>query len=312
MEERDPRQQDATENAQTGMAHSVASVDHIAERMAHASISSEHEVPIYNAEEMDEPTRDSHTSDHSKSWIDAAKSATMEKLQTGVDFVKEKAHKVAENETVQQGVGFVKEKSKMVKETMGEGVDSLKVKSKKAWVDGRGRMERARNQIREGEWKGSAKKTLGVSEKEGLWKDIKVKGAEEMTVPARNEHTTAYLVPKGTLLRWTFRVMQYDLGFGVRMRVMQDGGAVENVVLPVERFDDQETVSGSWMAEEDRTMILVFDNSYSKLRGKTVAYMVGIETAPDIDPVEVTMAGRPSEAPAQVAEEDVKETLPLF
>lgn len=132
--------------------------------------------------------------------------------------------------------------------------------------------------MREGEWKGSAANTLGVEVKAGLWKDIKVKGAEEMVIEARKEHTSAYHVEKGQLLRWTFRVKERDLGFGVRMRVMADGGAKEEEILPVEKFDDQETISGSYFCQETNNLVLVFDNSYSKLRSKTVAYMVGVET----------------------------------
>lgn len=67
-----------------------------------------------------------------------------------------------------------------------------------------------------------------------------------------------------------------DVGFGVRIRKMQDyGGSVEEDILPVEKFDTEDTIEGSWIADEDRTIVLVFDNSYSMLRSKTVAYLVG-------------------------------------
>jgi len=277
-------------------------------------------------DEMDIPRR---ASDASSSWKDnlgAAKTETVEKLRTSVEYVKEKGGLSLSyvNEKRQQGVAYVKEKqekaSEFVKEKGGIGVDFVKEKGgisvdfvkdkggqgvdfvkekgkvvkekvgevkekvgsgvKQAWANGRGQLQRVKNKIQEGEWSGSANKTLGVEEREGLWKDIKVKGAQEITIPARKEHTTAYLVQKGTLLRWTFRVKERDLGFGVRMRVMQDGGSIEETVLPLEKFDDQETISGSWMADIDRTMILVFDNTYSKVRTKTIAYIVGIETLP--------------------------------
>ncbi len=54
-----------------------------------------------------------------------------------------------------------------------------------------------------------------------------IRGAEELSVSARSEYTTAYLVEKGTLMRWSFRVKDFDIGFGVRVRVMQDGGSVD-------------------------------------------------------------------------------------
>ena len=53
-------------------------------------------------------------------------------------------------------------------------------------------------------------------------------------------------------MRWSFRVQEYDIGFGVRVRIMQDGGSREEDVLPVERFDNVDTIEGSWVADEDR------------------------------------------------------------
>ena len=52
---------------------------------------------------------------------------------------------------------------------------------------------------------------------------------------------------------------------------------VEEDILPVEKFDNTDTVEGSWIADEDRTIVLVFDNTYSLMRSKTVAYLVGTE-----------------------------------
>lgn len=202
-----------------------------------------------------------------------------DKVQQGVKYVNEKAALVAQHEKVQQGTEFVKEKATLVKEKAADSFGYVKDTSKAAWDGGKFTLERVKHGIREGEWKGSASNTLGIAEKAGFWKDIKVKGAEEMQIGARKEHTTSYHVEKGYILRWTFRVKDHDLGFGVRMRVMQDGGSVEHEVLPVEKFDDQETVSGSTFAEETRTLVLVFDNTYSKLRSKTVAYFVGVECA---------------------------------
>lgn len=128
-------------------------------------------------------------------------------------------------------------------------------------------------------WKGSARDTLDIAAREEQWKGIKIQGAEEINVPARTEHTCCYHVSKGSTLRWTFRVKEHDIGFGVRMRVQQWGGSREDEVLAVERYDCADTVTGSWVADEDRTMVLVFDNRFSKLRSKTVAYFTGTEKA---------------------------------
>merc|ERR1712032_955815 len=115
----------------------------------------------------------------------------------------------------------------------------------------------------------------------------------------------AFHVTNGSTLRWTFCVKDHDIGFGVRMRIQEWGGAREEEVLATERYDSTDTISGSWVADEDRTVVLAFDNRYSKLRSKTVAYIVGTEKPPIyVEPPSEAQRSEPaaasSEAPAPV------------
>lgn len=229
-----------------------------------------------------------------------------ERVQQGVEWAKRKANEVAESERVQRGLEVAKEKAHMVAEKTQKGYEAVKEKAHgvretavTVWGKGRGQIQRIRTEgVKSAlQWKGSARDTLAVAEREEQWKNIKVQGAEELSVPARTEHTCAYHVSKGSTLRWTFRVKDHDIGFSVRMRVQEWGGAKEEEVLAVERYDNADTISGSWVADEDRTMILAFDNRYSKLRSKTVAYMVGTEKPPvftEVPPAETEAAGSPS------------------
>lgn len=206
--------------------------------------------------------------------------AESEKVQKATEWSKDKAKQIAENEKVQQSVEFAKEKGKLIADKSKEAAQSLKAKAGGAWHAGKGSIKTVKEELGTMAWRGSAKDTLGIEAKKEQWQNIKVSGAEEITVPARAEHTCVYIVTKGSTLRWTFRVKERDLGFAVRMRIQEFGGSREEEVLPSERYDDSETVSGSWVADEDRQMVLVFDNKYSKLRAKTIAYIVGTERPP--------------------------------
>lgn len=211
-----------------------------------------------------------------------------EKVQQSMEFVKKKTTELAESEKLQKGLEMAKETAKTVSEKTQQGFDYAKEKTKAmrdgastVWGRGRGSIEKVRSSVgNKLAWKGSARDTLDMAAREEQWRGIKVQGAEEISVPARTEHTSAFHVARGCTLRWTFRVKDYDVGFGVRVRVQEWGGSKEEEVLPVERYDSVDTVSGSWVADEDRTMVLAFDNRYSKLRSKTVAYIVGIERPP--------------------------------
>jgi len=213
-------------------------------------------------------------------------------------FVKNKTTEILESERVQKGIEYTKEKATVAATKAGEVKDKVAEKTKEGleyakektkgfqegaksvWSSGRGSISRVRANVSNLAWKGSARDTLDIAAREEQWKGMKIQGAEELSVPARTEHTCCYVVKKGETLRWTFRVKEHDVGFGVRMRVQAYGGAKEEEVLSTERYDSTDTISGSWVADEDRTMVLVFDNKYSKLRGKTVAYYTGTEKPP--------------------------------
>lgn len=240
-----------------------------------------------------------------------------EKVQKGVEYVKTKTAEIKESERVQKGVEFAKEKAQVAAEKTKLAAEAVKEKTKglregagSVWQKGRGSIQRARAKVSNVQWKGSARDTLDIAAREEQWKGIKVQGAEELAVPARTEHTCCYHVSKGSTLRWTFRVKEHDIGFGLRMRVQEWGGSREDEVLPIERYDSEDTISGSWVADEDRTMVLVFDNRYSKLRGKTVAYYTGTEKPPVY--VETPCAEEPTaeaeQEPPAAAVETAQET----
>jgi len=227
------------------------------------------------------------------------KVAENEKVQQSVEWAKRRASEIAENERVQKGLEVAKDTGKVVMEKTQQGLEAVKERTREwragagtVWEKGYGNIQRIRTEgVSAVAWRGSARDTLDIAAREEQWKDIKVQGAEELSVPARTEHTCAYHVTKGSTLRWTFRVKEHDIGFAVRMRIQVWGGAQEEEVLAMERYDNKDTISGSWVADEDRTMILAFDNKYSKLRAKTVAYIVGTEKPPVFVP--------PAEAPSQ-------------
>merc|ERR1712178_637214 len=158
---------------------------------------------------------------------------SMEYAKDKAEVISAKAGEVRENvtEKTKQGLEFAKEKTKGLREGAGT-----------VWESGRGSIQRVRSNVSNLAWKGSARDTLDIAAREEQWKGIKVQGAEEITVPARTEHTCCYHVSKGSTLRWIFRVKDNDIGFGVRMRVQQWGGSKEEEVLATERYDSSDTI----------------------------------------------------------------------
>ena len=105
------------------------------------------------------------------------------------------------------------------------------------------------------------------------------KNGEEVIIPARQEHTTTFFVGAGGLLTWRFRVATHDVGFALRLRVQGDGGSSEVDVFGLQRYGAGVTVHGEWSPSTDANLVVVWDNSYSYLREKRVAFCSRVKKA---------------------------------
>ena len=104
---------------------------------------------------------------------------------------------------------------------------------------------------------------------------------QELVVPARTAATSSFVVPAGALLQWRFRVAAQDLGFALRVRMQGDGGATEVDVFSVQRYASGVTVQGAWSPTVDSQLIMVWDNTYSYLREKMVAFQTAVHRPED-------------------------------
>lgn len=74
---------------------------------------------------------------------------------------------------------------------------------------------------------------------------------------------------------WKARVKKFDIGFAVREQFKENEPLVDIEVLSKHRSESQ--IQGQLTAAgHTRTIILVFDNSYSKIQRKQIAYWVSV------------------------------------
>ncbi|XP_059168234.1 retinal-binding protein-like [Physella acuta] len=97
---------------------------------------------------------------------------------------------------------------------------------------------------------------------------------ENVTVARGEKFTVDMEVTKpGSVLRWEFKTDGYDIGFGV---FRQDGDE-KVAVVPVERVNSHMVPEdGSYSCDVTGTYTVVFDNSFSWARDKTVQYVLEI------------------------------------
>mmetsp|Transcript_752 Transcript_752/g.1509 ORF Transcript_752/g.1509 Transcript_752/m.1509 type:complete len:341 (-) Transcript_752:11-1033(-) len=227
-------------------------------------------------------------------------------LRGGLDFLKDKSKAISESDRVQQLKARTEDIAGAVKNKTKELADHQMVKSVSAKVanlragkteeENSFKLQTSTEALGASAWKGNARETFSSLMQEPQWSDVKMLAAEEMTVSARGEHITSHFVEQGYRLQWAFRLKEHSVNFAVRIRPQREADdAQEEEMLKSTKCDAGSTMSCSWVADEDSSVRLVFDNKASMLKGKTVAYIVGIGPAAG---AEATGEDAAQEAPA--------------
>jgi hypothetical protein len=104
----------------------------------------------------------------------------------------------------------------------------------------------------------------------------------EVTVGAGEKLEAQYDVKHpNTSLNWRFKTDNFDICFGLRTG--------DKNLIPSDRVDSHvNEVSGTYMCDKPGTYVLVFDNTYSVVRPKTLRYLVTISSPDDSDEEENT------------------------
>nr|XP_050024460.1 SEC14-like protein 2 isoform X1 [Dermacentor andersoni] len=109
-------------------------------------------------------------------------------------------------------------------------------------------------------------------------------GVQQLSVERRDRFELAVLVEQaGSRLIWTFQTAKGDLAFGLRFRPsLPCGAGGEEQLLEVERVPSCSLIPehGSHVCTRPGTYLLQFDNSFSWLNSKVVAYEVKIVPPP--------------------------------
>jgi len=97
---------------------------------------------------------------------------------------------------------------------------------------------------------------------------------ELVEISARSQHVQVLQAASGERVLWHFFTQANDIGFGINYV----NGTEKTPVVDLVRYDNSnvEAVHGSVVAEREGTYELVWDNSYSLLRGKSVHLSVKI------------------------------------
>jgi len=215
-------------------------------------------------------------------------------------YVKDVATKVAQNETVKSQVDKLSQAtSNITKQTtdlVGQAKDRIGAVLKKEQAEGgEAGGAGAQKDDRRGKYAGwiletvktkgkavfyLARRGAGSAEEAPFDVARKEAGVEVIEISARTDLKTTFNVQVGDTLKWTFAVKSHDVAFKVMMRKMMDvGGSDDEELVPSMKVDSTSVGEGTYTVQESGTVVLFWDNGYSMMRSKTVAYRAWVERA---------------------------------
>jgi hypothetical protein len=103
---------------------------------------------------------------------------------------------------------------------------------------------------------------------------MSVPGAVEKTIGIIGVSTQTFVIPAGSVFVFKARVRFYDIAFALRER--KEDGRIEDII-PLARYKAEERTPMQGQlpaADHERTILLVFDNSYSQFQAKRVVFWV--------------------------------------
>ncbi|KAL7686797.1 putative CRAL-TRIO lipid binding domain, GOLD domain, CRAL/TRIO domain superfamily [Plasmopara halstedii] len=97
-------------------------------------------------------------------------------------------------------------------------------------------------------------------------------GATQADIKSSSTLQLPFRVSANNTLCWEFVVKDRDIVFAVKFRTQGIGGAEECDKVAPERISSGALIADSYTAFEDGTVVLLWDNSFSWTREKTIAY----------------------------------------
>lgn len=113
------------------------------------------------------------------------------------------------------------------------------------------------------------------------FRDMLLKGFEAVEIGCGQKWSNSFVVERGDTIMWEFFVLNHDVDFRVARRVMGDGGSFEVDIpaLSVHRCSSGPLRGAHVVKEDHASYVFAFDNTYSWLRPKNVAYRIIVHKA---------------------------------
>lgn len=137
-------------------------------------------------------------------------------------------------------------------------------------------------------------------------------GSEPVELKKGETWQLPFVINVGDTIRWEFCVLKYDVYFKVALRIMGDGGSVEEETRPRTLAKCGEVIRGSYNAYMGGQVIIAWDNKHSWFRTKHIAYSVSIVRASSTaEPAEVPYVEPSTDiTPASVETTEPSEAAP--
>lgn len=261
----------------------------------------------------------SEKSEETIDWVGSTtqnlKTKTMENAKTSVASAKEITSKTIHSARDMTST-TIKNVKNITSASIGVGVH--KYKQSRTYISNI--LSKVRQKKQSGELGISEEDMITEEEEEEYNRLLQYEKAAEILIKARQCERLLFHLEEGQTLTWDFQLKNkgFDIKFGAYERVQDFGGSKEILIFEeCDKIKGAELISGQYMAERPMTVVLVWDNSYSRLRSKTVASCVRILKVPsspyiNMNPIYANTVSKteikaPLEPLGEIIEEEAKE-----
>lgn len=116
-----------------------------------------------------------------------------------------------------------------------------------------------------------------VSNQERFIEALSQESLHKISIPRRSEHNRTRFVPNGSALCWEFTVESGDIEFSLKKRVkMEDHQVIHQTIIDKQKFQGGKKIQGFCQMDQDSTLILLWDNSFSLSNPKELDFRMTV------------------------------------
>jgi len=115
-----------------------------------------------------------------------------------------------------------------------------------------------------------------ISNQQKFLDALKGENSFSVTIPRRSEHHEKKFIPQGYALCWQFILQSHDIEFSLQETFEDKNNILHHTLIGKQMCESGIKIQGKWEVTGDTNVVLVWNNSYSKMTSKTIDVKIAL------------------------------------